>query len=64
MRTEPTLTTTHTPLPANAAFTAGRAVTLHALRARYRETREFFTPMEMVRLRFLRWLYETGRLMP
>jgi hypothetical protein len=35
---------------------------LHALRARYRESRDLFSPREMARLCFLRWLVQTGRL--
>lgn len=34
---------------------------LVALRARYRESRDLFSPREMAHLRFLRWLVQTGR---
>ena len=36
--------------------------TLQALRARYRESRDLFSPCEMAHLRFLRWLVQMGRL--
>jgi hypothetical protein len=36
--------------------------TLQSLRARYRETHDLFTPVELARLRFLRWLVCTDRL--
>jgi hypothetical protein len=34
------------------------------LRIRYRQDRDFFTDREREQLRFLRWLYQTGRLQP
>lgn len=37
---------------------------LHALRARYLESRDLFNPRETAHLRFLRWLVQTGRLAP
>jgi hypothetical protein len=64
MRTEPMMATTHRPPGADAAFTVGQVLTLYRLRARYCETRDLFTPLEMNRLRFVRWLYDTDRLMP
>ncbi len=64
MRTEPVMTTTHRPPRTDAAFTASQTLTLYSLRTRYGETRDLFTPVELARLRFLRWLYETDRLMP
>jgi hypothetical protein len=64
MRTQPMMTTTHIPPGADAAFTVGQALTLYSLRARYRETRDLFTPVELARLRFLRWLVCTDRLAP
>jgi hypothetical protein len=33
-----------------------------ALRARYRRHRDLFAPRDIERLRFARWLYQTGRL--
>jgi hypothetical protein len=58
------MTTTHIPPGADAAFTVGQALTLYSLRARYRETCDLFTPVELARLRFLRWLVCTDRLAP
>ncbi len=37
---------------------------LRLLRARYRRDRDLFTAHERARLRFVRWLYRTGRLLP
>jgi hypothetical protein len=37
---------------------------LRPLRARYEQTRDFFSPKELARLRFWRWLYSTRRLIP
>jgi hypothetical protein len=34
------------------------------LRLRYRQARDYFTDWELEQLRFLRWLYRTGRLQP
>lgn len=45
-----------------AAESAGRETALHALRARYRESRDIFSPRELAHLHFLRWLVQTGRL--
>jgi hypothetical protein len=38
------------------------AATLQPLRARYRESRDLFSPRETAHLHFLRWLVRTGRL--
>jgi hypothetical protein len=43
------------------ADTAEDTAALVALRARYRESRDLFSPREMAHLRFLRWLVQTGR---
>jgi hypothetical protein len=64
MSTQSMMTTTHIPPGADAAFTVGQALTLYSLRARYRATRDLFTPVELARLRFLRWLVCTDRLAP
>jgi hypothetical protein len=37
---------------------------LHTLRERYQHDHDFFSARELARLRFLRWLYETGRVAP
>ena len=37
---------------------------LRALRTRYGQHRDLFSAGELARLRFLRWLYQTGRLVP
>ena len=38
--------------------------TLCALRMRYRQDRDLFNDRELAHLRFLRWLSQTGRLVP
>ena len=38
--------------------------TLLALRTRYQQTRDVFGATELARLRFVRWLYRTGQLVP
>jgi hypothetical protein len=43
-------------------FTRAERATLRQLRARYRAGRDLFDAQEVARLRFIRWLYETGRL--
>ncbi len=37
---------------------------LLALREQYRQGRDFFSAREHAYLRFMRWLYQTGRLEP
>jgi hypothetical protein len=37
---------------------------LLALRMRYQQGSDLFTTAELVRLRFVRWLYRTGQLVP
>ena len=54
-------TPTTAPTP---AFTPAQQRALHILRRRYQEDRDFFTRRELARLRFLRWLYQKGRLVP
>ena len=44
------------------AFTRTERASLRALRARYRAGRDLFDRQEMARLRFVRWLYQTGRI--
>lgn len=43
-------------------FTRLERRTLRALRARYRLDTDMFSERELMHLRFLRWLYQTGRL--
>ena len=62
MRTKPTMTARVSQSRADAAFTAAEMPTLQSLRARYRETHDLFTPVELASLRFLRWLVCTDRL--
>ena len=50
--------------PAAQAFTRTERTTRRALRARYRAGRDLFDRQELARLRFVRWLYRTGRLLP
>lgn len=47
-----------------STFSAAERSALQALRIRYRHGRDLFIPAELARLRFLRWLYRTGRLVP
>ena len=37
---------------------------LCALRAQFRQDRDLFSEGELARLRFVRWLFQTGRLVP
>jgi hypothetical protein len=37
---------------------------LRTLRARYRQGLDLFSVQELARLRFVRWLYRSGRLVP
>ena len=57
-------TQTSTPMTATTTFTADQRRALRALRERYRQGRDLFSDHEMARLRFLRWLYQGGRLAP
>ena len=45
-------------------FTTAERRLLTALRDRYREERDLFSHRELARLRFLRWLHNTDRLVP
>jgi hypothetical protein len=45
-------------------FTSAERRALRTLRTRYHEDRDLFTSGEMARLRFLRWMAHTGRLVP
>lgn len=47
-----------------AQFSAAERQALRNLRRHYREDRDLFTTAERGHLRFLRWLYRTGRLEP
>ena len=48
--------------PAASVFTRAEQATLRELRARYCACRDLFNERELARLRFIRWLYQTGRL--
>ena len=50
--------------PTAPVFTPAQRAALRQLRARYRAGRDLFTAPELARLRFLRWLFQTGRLAP
>ena len=53
----------HAPdAPSTAAFTQAERDALSALRSRYFESHDLLSGRELERLRFLRWLYETGRI--
>jgi hypothetical protein len=43
-------------------FTPEEQRVLYALRRHYQQDRDLFSPSELARLRFLRWLVQTGRL--
>jgi hypothetical protein len=58
MSTQTGLTTAPTP------WSVDEWRTLIALRTRYQQTRDLFGATELARLRFVRWLYCTGRLVP
>lgn len=48
--------------PPTASFTREETSALYALRYRYLQSRDLLSSRELERLRFLRWLYDTGRL--
>ena len=56
-------TPTGSPAPTTTLTRAERH-TLHVLRARYQQDRDLLSEHERAHVRFLRWLYETGRLAP
>ncbi len=57
------VTDTDAPAPAPTYnFTLSEWAELYALRERYEQSRDLFSVREQERLRFIRWLYETGRL--
>ena len=57
--------TTQTSTAARAAtFTGPQWCALRALRERYQQDRDLFSARERARMRFVRWLYRTGRLVP
>jgi hypothetical protein len=57
--------TTQTSTAAHAAtFTRPQWRALRALRERYQQDRDLFSARSRARLRFVRWLYRTGRLVP
>ena len=56
---------TNTPTNiAMATFSQSELQILHALRERYCQDRDIFTPPELARLRFMRWLARMGQLTP
>ena len=56
-------TPTGSPAP-TTPLTRAEWHTLHVLRARYQQDRDLLSERERAHVRFLRWLYETGRLAP
>jgi hypothetical protein len=57
--------TSQTPVPVpSPAFTPAQWQALHALHTRYQQDRDLFSNRERARLRFVRWLYQTSRLVP
>ncbi|HEY7779081.1 MAG TPA: hypothetical protein VIC85_02605 [Ktedonobacterales bacterium] len=49
-------------VPPVDTFTREETAALYALRYRYLQTHDLLSRRELERLRFLRWLYDTGRL--
>jgi len=49
---------------ATTAFSTGELRHLSALREHYQHTRDLFGAREVAYLRFVRWLYHTGRVVP
>ena len=58
------MTTRTTSTAIVPTFTPAERRMLRALRTRYRQDRDLFGERVRARLRFLRWLYQTGRLVP
>lgn len=57
--------TPYTPYSApTPTFSPAEQHSLRILRARYQLSRDFFSLRELASLRFVRWLYQTGRLAP
>ena len=57
-------TPTGTTTISATTFSAHEKRDLYALRRRYRRDRDLFSAQEVARLQFLRWLSQTGRLVP
>jgi hypothetical protein len=55
---------TSTETMTTAMYTDAAWPALHSLRIRYQEDRDLFSNQERERLRFVRWLYRTSRLLP
>jgi hypothetical protein len=53
-----------TGAPRTRGLTTEERRTLDALRERYRGDRDLFSARELARLRFVRWLVQSGRLTP
>jgi hypothetical protein len=51
-------------LPLATTFSPAQWRALKGIRTRYRQDRDLFSEAERARLRFVRWLYESGRLVP
>jgi hypothetical protein len=57
--------TTHSATTAmTTQFTREELRTLRTLRARYKRDRDLISTAERARLEFIRWLYQTERLVP
>jgi hypothetical protein len=50
--------------PRSTLFTPAQWQALDTLRQRYGQDHDLFSDRERARLRFLRWLYRAGRLVP
>lgn len=53
---------THPNAVRPTAYTRDQWRTLHRLRDRYQRDRDLWSPREWAYLHFMRWLYQTGRL--
>jgi hypothetical protein len=57
-----TTTIHHSTALAESTFTESEARALEALRLRFQQDHDLFSPREWAHIRFLRWLVSTGRL--
>jgi hypothetical protein len=54
--------TTQTPQTIEVTLTAAERHALRAVRKRHSETRDLFSPEELARMQFVKWLAREGRL--
>ena len=58
------MTTQTAAIQTRTRFTAAKRRALRGLCVRYREQRDLFSAIELSRLRFVRYLVQSGRLVP